>query len=96
MSVYHSDLQCQVEETQYSRELKTGSIFMPEGHCVDMSAAIRFFTEMDPEVETILTFSGDQADTIYKKHMRLASAYELVTKDPDEIQYHEWRAYAPR
>lgn len=43
-----------------------GQIHMPEGCCCDMSASIKFFQGIDPQVKVIETFAGERLDTCYK------------------------------
>lgn len=65
MSRYHPDFKCGVLGIQYSYLDKVAHAFLPDAHCADMTGAIRFFTAIDPKVETIRTYSGASLDTVY-------------------------------
>jgi hypothetical protein len=56
-----------VTAIHYDRESRVGELVMPTGCCCDMTGAIRLFERIDPDVEQIQTFSGDEHDVIYTK-----------------------------
>lgn len=59
------ELQCYVEEFDICFIAHTAEVWMPDGSCTDMSGAINYFTALDPDVKSIITWSGGRADTSY-------------------------------
>ena len=51
----------------YDFQTRSGHLWLTDGHCVDMSAAVEAFTAIDVQVETIHTWSGDKPDTWYTR-----------------------------
>ena len=49
----------------YDFGTQTGQAFLAEGHCTDMTSAIQYFCDIDPQVQRIATVSGAQRDTCY-------------------------------
>ena len=62
-----SELMTEVDRLEYDCKARVGRVFMPAHCCVDMTGTIALFLRIDPEVQTIETFAGDQADTSYHR-----------------------------
>lgn len=60
-------LGCDVDGIHYDPNWRKGKLYMPAGHCCDMSACLELFTEGWPAVKRIETFSGNERDTTYVK-----------------------------
>ena len=67
MAVQRQDLMCQVVSLSYDFDKRAGSLNMAERQSTDMTACVRLFTAVDPEVRRIDTFAGTKPDTIYKR-----------------------------
>nr|WP_157808485.1 hypothetical protein [Brucella intermedia] len=64
---YHDGMQCYVNCIHYDFHTKTGTVFMEEDACTDMSGCIAFFERIDPYVMTVRTLAGEEEDTIYQR-----------------------------
>ena len=60
-------LKCGVVSLAYDFRSRTGQLYLPDGHCCDMTGCIALFQAIDPDVTAIKTYSGDKADTAYRK-----------------------------
>lgn len=45
----------------------TGLLFLESGHCADMRASIALFSEIDDEVQLIISIEGGDRDAVYIK-----------------------------
>jgi hypothetical protein len=63
----HPTLVCKVKTLTYDWTARTGLLYFPPANCCDMGGAIDLFTAIDPEVLLILTFAGDEHDTVYAR-----------------------------
>ena len=62
---FHERLMCFVLDIDYHFQTRTGNIYMQPSNCVDKEASIELFLKIDPKVEAIVTWAGDQRDTSY-------------------------------
>jgi hypothetical protein len=61
------DLMCDVTSLSYDFDKRTGRLNMaPAGSC-SMSGLTALFIAIDPNVERIVTFAGDQPDSMYQR-----------------------------
>ena len=60
-------LMCRVISLTYDFPGRTGRLHLFEGDCCDMSGCVSLFEGIDPQVAAIHTYSGDRADTLYRK-----------------------------
>jgi hypothetical protein len=60
-------LMCGVVSLAYDFCRRTGQLYLPDGHCCDMTGCITLFQAIDPDVTAINTYSSDKADTAYRK-----------------------------
>jgi hypothetical protein len=60
-------IQAEVEAIIYYPRRRRGELWLAEGDCCDMTGAITLFEQIDAEVRTIMTFSGNAGDTCYIK-----------------------------
>jgi len=60
-------LQCDVLTLDYDFHTHAGKLHLVDGHCCDMTGCIKLFQSIDPQVIKILTYSGDDEDTSYRK-----------------------------
>ena len=61
------DLMCDVTSLSYDFDKRTGRLNMaPAGSC-SMAGLTALFIAIDPNVERIVTFAGDQPDSIYQR-----------------------------
>jgi hypothetical protein len=60
-------LKCEVVSLAYDFRSHTGELYMADGHCCDMTGCVALFEGIDPKVTAINTYSGDEADTMYRK-----------------------------
>lgn len=67
MAVFHEKLKCMVESAEYDFGERRGRLHMAANNCCEMSACIRLFEALDPEVKTISTYAGGVPDTIYRR-----------------------------
>jgi hypothetical protein len=65
MNTIDAKLKCHVLTLEYSPVTRLGRLYMDAGHCCDMTACIRLFSEIDPRVRVIHTISGAEHDTMY-------------------------------
>lgn len=66
MSHWSKDLACEWLSWEVGKsDSKTLILRLAQGHCCDMSGAIRTAQALMPEVEIIATFSGGSPDTTY-------------------------------
>jgi hypothetical protein len=78
--VYDAGLQCSLKRLEYNPETRIGMLWLGDGECTDMSGAIAVFQRIDPEVQTIVTWSGCKQDTAY--HRTVAGAWRAVRIPP--------------
>jgi hypothetical protein len=64
--IWDERLMCHVQRLTYDAQNRTGRLHFPQAECCDMRGAIKIFTGIDPEVQLIETFSGNEPDTIYQ------------------------------
>lgn len=64
---YNEQLKCGLTKYAYDFPTQYGELYFPEGDCCDMTGAIEFFKKIDKDVSLIVTFSGEKADTSYRK-----------------------------
>jgi hypothetical protein len=62
---FHPKLRCTVRRLNYDFTAGIGEIYLAEGACTDFSRCIEFFSQIDPEVRSIDTYSGDKPDVSY-------------------------------
>jgi hypothetical protein len=55
------------DKVSYDFRERCGRLDIEGGDCCDMSGCIAFFKAIDPDVQTIDTFSGSERDTGYVK-----------------------------
>lgn len=60
-------LKCHVVSLTYEFHTHTGQLYLLDGDCCDMTGCVALFEGIDPEVKAIKTYSGDKADTVYRK-----------------------------
>jgi len=62
-------LMCEPVRVAYDFTTKQGELHMKEGQCCDMMGCIRIFENIDPKVELITTYSGEERKTVsvYRK-----------------------------
>lgn len=60
-------LHCDVLKIEYDFEARAGRLLMAEENCCDMGGCIGLFEGIDSHVMLIETFSGDEADTLYRR-----------------------------
>jgi hypothetical protein len=60
-------LKCGAESLSYDFRTREGRLDMPAGQCCDMDGAVKLFAEIDRKVQTVRTFAGGKADTVYRK-----------------------------
>ncbi len=65
--VQHKELMCRVHSISYDFASKTGVLRMDDGNFCDMQGCTGLFERISPDVERIETYSGNEADTFYKK-----------------------------
>lgn len=65
--VHVHELKTSVLGIQYDYVKRTGVVLMPEDCCADMWGVTSYFKRIDPEVENIITVSGEALDTCYAK-----------------------------
>ncbi|WP_247997509.1 hypothetical protein [Brucella tritici] len=72
---YHEGMQCYVNSIHYDFHTKTGTVFMAEDSCTDMSGCIAFFERIDPQALLVRTLAGEEDDTVYRRGPRRWSAF---------------------
>src|SRR4051812_31840919 len=75
VSVWREDLMCCVVSLAYDFRSRTGRLCMEEGDCCDMQGCLDLFRKIDPNVEEVITFSGQERDTVYRKENKDWKAY---------------------
>lgn len=66
MSQWSDDLICEWNSWEvHGTKPKTLVLRLAPGHCCDMGGAIHVAQGLMPEVETVITYSGDKPDTVY-------------------------------
>ncbi len=60
-------LKCHVVSLTYDFRSQTGQVYLLDGDCCDMTGCVALFQGIDPKVTAIDTYSGDKADTVYRK-----------------------------
>jgi len=66
-AVWDKRLKCNVVSLAYDFHSHTGQLYLLDGDCCDMTGCVALFEEIDPKVTAINTYSGDHADTVYRK-----------------------------
>ena len=68
---FDDDLTCFVKDVRSESKKRRGTLVVPEMNCPEMSAAIRLFEEIDPDVREILVLNsvgGElKRDTVYRR-----------------------------
>lgn len=77
-SPWNECLVCHVCRLAYNFVEKTGELWLPNGHCCDMSGCIELFQRIDEDVQKITTYSGDKPDTIYKYNVGDSGRWDAV------------------
>lgn len=67
MPVTRKDLMCEVANLAYDFDSRKGTLNLAPGHCCDMEGCINLFTKIDPDVQFIETYSGEEPDTVYRR-----------------------------
>lgn len=76
--IWHSRLKCHVSKINYNCEQRGGMLFVATGECCDMTACIKLFETVDPDVETIRVFAGIIAPVnLYRKERGTWKAYDM-------------------
>lgn len=65
---FHPELQCFVVEIRYDFAQKFGTVVISHSGCTDMGGCTAFFERIDPTVRCIQTYSGNRADTVYRRN----------------------------
>lgn len=68
-------LMCHVVSLAYDFRSHMGQVYMLDGNCCDMTGCLSLFQGIDPKVTAIETYSGDKADTVYRKEDEEWSAF---------------------
>ncbi len=71
-------LVCWPEKLEYDFVAHVGTLRLIAGGCCDMDGCIQLFETLDPEVRRINTYSGAEADTIYRKHQTEWKSYDPI------------------
>jgi hypothetical protein len=79
---FHRKMQCFVESIKYDFESRLGTVFVHEDGCTDMSGAIATFKRIDPKVEMVVVYSGDDLDIVYQRRNKDWDAHCFFA-DPD-------------
>ena len=66
MSFGWNGVGCDVLRLTYDVPTRTGTLWLPETHCTDMTGAINFFKKIDPKVQVVEVFSGTDHDITYR------------------------------
>lgn len=66
MVVQRKDLICEVSGLSYDFDKRLGTLKMAPNQSCDMSGCVKLFEGIDPDVQMIETFAGNESDTIYK------------------------------
>lgn len=77
------DLVTGVARIEYLVEQRMGRLYLPDGYSVNMSGAIRLFTDIDPEVKRVEVFSGTLPEGVYKI---VAGEWEYFKPDRPELE----------
>ena len=64
--MWHNQLICFVERIEYDFDTKQGKLWMKEGDYCNMPACVKMFQALDPNVNLIITYSGEMLDTGYR------------------------------
>jgi hypothetical protein len=67
MPTARRDLMCDVTSLSYDFDKRTGRLNMAPAESCSMSGLTELFIAIDPNVERIVTFAGDQPDSIYQR-----------------------------
>lgn len=73
-------LKCSVVSLTYDFGSHTGQLYLLAGDCCDMTSCVALFEGIDPKVTAIDTYSGDEADTMYRKDR--TEWHALVPSEP--------------
>lgn len=63
----HELLKCELVSLSYDARAKLGIVVFPDGENCDMMGCIELFSTIDKNVDSIITVSGDKADTRYER-----------------------------
>jgi hypothetical protein len=74
-AVWNERLRCHVVSLAHDFRNHTGQVYLLDGECCDMTGCVALSEEIDPEVTAVRTFSGDRADTMYRKQGKEWSAF---------------------
>ena len=66
-AIWDKRLKCNVVSLTYDFRSRTGQLYLLDGDCCDMTGCVDLFEAIDPTVTAIDTYSGDEADTVYRK-----------------------------
>jgi hypothetical protein len=66
-ALWDERLMCDVISLGYDFHSRTGRLYMAHGNCCDMTGCVELFEAIDSEAEAIHTYSGDKADTAYRR-----------------------------
>jgi len=61
-------LKCGLYAASFDFVLKRAALRLPFGNCTDMTGAISYVKAVMPDVEYIMTFSGEERDMSYYFH----------------------------
>ena len=65
--IWRNDLACHYINHDYSRQSKSGNIYLADFECCDMRGVIEFFENIDEEVNLIESWSGDKIDIAWQR-----------------------------
>jgi hypothetical protein len=65
--IWHPGLMCHLLHLEYDCRRGIGKLYFPSGNCCDCAGAIKLFENIDPDVQRIETWSGNDPDTVYDR-----------------------------
>ena len=65
--LYNEELWCVLLRAEFDLVAHVANLHLYDGDCVDARGAINFAKRVDPKVRQIITFSGDNLDTVYDR-----------------------------
>lgn len=74
------ELMCQVHRIEIDRERHYAVVEIPKCHATDMGGCIRVVRRLDPDVNRIDVFAGDEPDTRYEWAGNEWAAFRLSWK----------------
>ena len=77
MKIFNEMLKCGLENVDIE-DKNTVTLYLTEGHCSDMDGAIKLSSLLTPDVRTINTISGNEADTVY---LRQGSKWKVIERE---------------